>query len=229
MRKLILKMHVSIDGFAGGPNGESGWIFPSMDEGTTAWTLDTLWQAGVHIMGRRTFYDMACYWPYTMDPFAAPMNEIPKVVFSKKGLLEPVSEKLTTRGFKDAPPLQQPEGSEYLSPHAATWAEVTVLTGDLATEITRMKQQPGKDILAHGGAGFVQSLVRTGLIDEYRLLTHPVALGAGLPVFYALSKPIDLKLVSITPFPSGAAAHIYRPACLPDAADYPNPPPIITR
>jgi dihydrofolate reductase len=53
--------------------------------------------------------------------------------------------------------------------------------------------------------------VTTGLIDEYQLLTHPVVLGAGLPLFSAIDKPVDLKLVSVTSFQSGAVAHVYRP------------------
>ncbi len=77
MRKLVLKMHVSVDGFVGGPNGEVDWVFKSMDEGAMAWTVDALWQAGVHIMGSRTYYDMAAYWPTSTEPFAPPMNEIP--------------------------------------------------------------------------------------------------------------------------------------------------------
>src|SRR5882762_6043023 len=95
-RKLILKMSVSVDGFVGGPNGEIDWIFKSMDDKAAAWTLDKIWQAGVHIMGSRTFYDMAAYWPYSTEPFAAPMNEIPKMVFSKKAVIEPLSDALTT-------------------------------------------------------------------------------------------------------------------------------------
>jgi riboflavin biosynthesis pyrimidine reductase len=69
------------------------------------------------------------------------------------------------------------------SPNAASWAEAQIANGDLATEIGRLKQQPGKDIVAHGGAGFAQSIARLGLIDEYRLVVHPVALGAGLSLF----------------------------------------------
>jgi RibD C-terminal domain len=57
VRKLILKMQVSIDGFVAGANGEAEWVFRSQDEGATAWILDTLWQAGVHIMGSHTFHD----------------------------------------------------------------------------------------------------------------------------------------------------------------------------
>ena len=64
MRKLILKMSVSFDGFVGGPNGEIDWFIKT----TTSWILGTLWQAGVHIMGSRTFCDMAAYWPYADEP-----------------------------------------------------------------------------------------------------------------------------------------------------------------
>ena len=215
MRKLIMKMSVSVDGFVGGPNGEIDWIFKSMNDKAAAWVLDTLGQAGLHIMGSRTFYDMAAYWPYATEPFAAPMNEIPKVIFSKKAVLEPVSDALTTTALKDASrinPKQGMKNREIVSPAAFTTADTKVASGDLAEEIARLKQQPGKDILAHGGATFAQSLARLGLVDEYRLLTHPVVLGRGLPLFSTISKPIDLKLVSTTVFDTGTIAHVYRPA-----------------
>jgi dihydrofolate reductase len=84
MRKLTLKKSMSIDGFVGGSNGEVDWIFNSTDAAVTAWLVEMLWESGVHVMGSRTFHDMAAYWPYSTDPLAAPMNEIPKVVFSRK-------------------------------------------------------------------------------------------------------------------------------------------------
>ncbi len=74
----------------------------------------------------------------------------------------------------------------------------------------KLKKQPGKDLIAHGGAGFAQSLVQTGLIDEFWLLTHPVALGHGLPLFSLLRKPLYPKLATVTAFSSGAVAHVYR-------------------
>jgi len=209
MRKLILKMSVSIDGFVGGPNGEIDWIFKTMDEEATNWTLNAVWQAGVHIMGSRTFYDMASYWPYSTEVFAAPMNAIPKMAFSRKGSLQLKTEDWTTRAFKDASSVAS-EKPKAVSPDAASWKEARVAS-DPKQEITRLKQEPGKDILAHGGAGFAQSLIQLGLVDEYQLLTHPVALGKGLPLFAAITKPIDFQLVSVTPFKSGAAAHVYRP------------------
>jgi len=211
MRKLILKMSVSVDGFVGGPNGEIDWIFRSMDKSAAKWTVGVIWQAGVHIMGSRTFHDMAAYWPYSDEIFAAPMNEIPKVVFSKNSSIKNSGEELTTRAFEDASKINKPEGLKTSTQNLATWTNAAVAAGDLKEEIIRLKQQPGKDILAHGGATFAQSLVRTGLIDEYQLLVHPVALGAGLPLFSALPEPIDLKLVSATMFGSGAVAHVYQP------------------
>ena len=213
MRKLILKMSISADGFVGGLNGEIDWIFRSMDNSVAAWTVDLLWQAGVHIMGSRTFHDMASYWPASNEPFAAPMNEIPKVVFTRKGFIEPTSDELTTNALKDA--RMYSEGlfnvSDTLSLHAHTWANAEVATGDLTNEIARLKQQEGKFILAHGGAGFAQSLVRLGLVDEYRLLIHPVILGKGLSLFSTATTPFDLKLESSITFKTGAIANVYIP------------------
>ncbi|HZW71241.1 MAG TPA: dihydrofolate reductase family protein [Hanamia sp.] len=69
------------------------------------------------------------------------------------------------------------------SPATASWAEARVFDGDLAEGIRELKSGPGKPILAIGGAGFMRSLIATGLIDEYHLVTHPVVLGGGLPIF----------------------------------------------
>jgi dihydrofolate reductase len=208
MRKLILRMNVSIDGFVGGPNGEIDWIFKSFDDSASRWTVETLWQMGVHIMGSRTFRDMAAYWPSSTDPIAAPMNEIPKVVFTRTGL----EQAATTQALADATRLR-PEGSVASTPsNLASWTNPGVAQGELGTEVARLKQQDGKPILAHGGASFARSLVRHGLVDEYWLLVHPVALGRGLPLFSEIEKPLDLQLVSATAFDGGAVAHIYRPA-----------------
>lgn len=209
MRRLVLKMCISIDGFIGGPHGEVDWIFETLDESATAWLEDTLWQAGVHIMGSHTFRDMAAYWPCSSERLAAPMNQIPKIVFSKKGLVEPRGPRLTAT-FRD-PSLLLKSRSTSLSPNVATWTDAAVASGDLTEEIGRLKRQPGKDILAHGGARFVQSLVKLGLIDEYRLLIHPVVLGSGLRLFANLERPLDLTLVSTTVFGGGTVAHVYRP------------------
>ena len=111
--------------------------------------METVGNAGAHLMGANTYAVMAAFWPGAAGPFATPMNEIPKVVFSNS---------LTS----------------------ADWGETTIATGDLAASIMRLKQErSGGYLLAHGGARFARSLVETGLIDEYRLLIHPVVLGEG--------------------------------------------------
>lgn len=74
-----------------------------------------------------------------------------------------------------------------------------------------MKAQSGGDILAWGGAAFLQALVRTRLVDELRLVINPVALGAGLPLFKGLAAPVELELVEAAAYACSQALHIYRP------------------
>ena len=90
------------------------------------------------------------------------------------------------------------------------WAEARVFDGDLATEISKLKSEPGKPIAAIGGAGFMRSLIATGLIDEYHLVTHPIVLGEGLAIFDGVARPMDLELVDVKAFPGGVVAHTYR-------------------
>jgi dihydrofolate reductase len=87
-----------------------------------------------------------------------------------------------------------------------------VMSGDLAKGIAQLKREPGKDIVAWGGASFARSLIRLGLPDEYRLLVHPAALGKGLPIFSELPKSFALKLVSSKAFEKGAVGNVYQPA-----------------
>lgn len=211
MRKLILKMSISVDGFVADANSEGNWIFTSMDEGAVDWTMMSIWQAGLHIMGSRTFRDMASWWPSSKEVYAAPMNEIPKAVFSKNPSATAPAP-ATTQALRDAVRKRdeaQAQGSN--GANEESWRNARVMSGDLGADIAQLKSEPGKDIMAHGGAGFARSLVRSGLVDEYQLLVHPIALGQGLPIFSELPKPIVLHLVSATAFPAGAAAHVYRP------------------
>lgn len=184
MRDVVLQMQVSLDGFAGTLDGDVAWAFPGFDDEFTRWSADSLWQAGVHIMGAETGKGLAAYWPSADlekrdEPFAAPMNEIPKVVFSRS--------------------------LDHLD-----WNETRIAKGNLAEEIGRLKEEDGKYILVHGGVRFAQSLSRQGLIDVYQLVTHPVILGAGLPLFSELTEPLRLELTEVKPFPAGAVLHIYR-------------------
>lgn len=183
-------MSISVDGFVSGPNGENDWIFKSGDEQSKAWGAGQSREAGLIIMGRKSFEAMAPYWPTSTDAFAGPMNEIPKAVFTKKG-------------YKGYDPGPDP------SPAAASWAHARIFDGDLAEGINELKAGDGKPIAAIGGAGFMRSLIATGLVDEFILVTRPVVLGTGLPIFDGLIKPSYLKLVDVKVFPKGTIAHFY--------------------
>jgi dihydrofolate reductase len=210
MRDLILKMSLSIDGFVGGPDGGIKWVFDS-DQEAAAWTVETVWNASLHIMGSRTFHDMAAYWPTSTEVYAPPMNQIPKAVFSRQGpaILKAAD---TTAALSDARANAGTGQPAALQPGAESWAQAYVAIGDLAEEVAKLKAQEGKPIIAHGGAGFARSLVARGLVDQYALLVHPVALGKGLPIFSDLALPRPLKLMSSKAFPAGSVAQIYRPA-----------------
>ena len=81
MRSVVLMMSVSVDGYVAGPHGHAGAL-PEPDQ-LKRWKLDRIRRAGTHIMGRVTYEEMAGHWPTSTDDYAALMNEIPKVVFSK--------------------------------------------------------------------------------------------------------------------------------------------------
>ena len=200
MRDLILKMSMSIDGFVSDLDGTNKWMFGS-DQEAKAWSVETVGNASLHIMGSRTFRSMAAYWPTSTDMFAPPMNRIPKAVFSRQGP--------AILGNKTAPKDAQSAG---LQPGAASWGQAYVASGDLTEEIATLKSQGGKPIIAHGGASFARSLVAHGLVDQLILLVHPVALGKGLPLFSELAAPMRLKLMCSKAFPGGAVAQIYRAA-----------------
>lgn len=186
MRKLVLKMSMSLDGFVAGPNGEMDWALRTRSKDSAAWVLDTLRWAGLHAVGRCSYQAWTSYWPQSTDPMAAPMNDIPKVVFTHQQSLR-------------------------LPARLGNWSTAHIANGDLADEIRRLKNQSGNYVLAQGGVGFARSLVRLGLIDEYRLVIHPVALGAGRPLFSDVPGPLDLQLVDSEVFASGVAAQVYRP------------------
>ena len=93
----------------------------------------------------------------------------------------------------------------------ADWAESRIADGELADEIDRLRRERGGIILAHGGKTFLDALIGAGLVDEYRLVIHPVAIGHGAGLFEALPAPLRLELVEAHTFPTGTAVHTYRP------------------
>ena len=192
MRDLILKMAISVDGFVSDLDGRNTWMFGA-DQEAKAWGEEFIWNASLHIMGSRTF---SPYWQTSTDPFAAPMNQIPKAVFSRQG---PAI-------------LSNVDTMAALQPGAGSWAEAHVASGELAEEIAKLKAQEGKPIIAHGGVSFARALVAQGLVDQFALIVAPVALGEGLPLFSELAAPLRLELTSSKAFPGGAVAQIYRAA-----------------
>jgi dihydrofolate reductase len=175
MASLVLKMSVSLDGFVAPVDGSADWVAAGRSDDGARWTVETLSNAGAHLIGATTYAAWAGYWPGAAGPFAKPMNEIPKVVFSN-------------------------------SLASADWGETTIAGGDLAAAITRLKQDSDGYLLAHGGVRFARSLVETGLIDEYRLVIHPVVLGAGERLFTA---PLTIEPLRTTAFSGGAVAHVF--------------------
>jgi dihydrofolate reductase len=176
MTSLILKMSISLDGYIAPADGSSGWEAAGRSPDGAEWVLDTVSNASAHLIGAATYTRWATFWPGASGPFAKPMNEIPKVVFSN-------------------------------SLSSADWPETTIATGDLAEAVTRLKQERSDGyLLAQGGVRFARSLVQTGLIDEYRLVVHPVVLGAGEQLF---TTPLTIEPVSTIAFTSGAVAHVF--------------------
>ncbi|MER8968720.1 dihydrofolate reductase family protein [Mesorhizobium sp. M0808] len=210
MRDLILKMSISIDGFVSDLEGRNTWMFGA-DQEAKAWGVEFIWNSSLHIMGSRSFRDMAAWWPTSCEQFAAPMNQIPKAVFSRRGpeILREVSK---SAALDEARAVNAGTGQPAkLQPGGESWAEAYVASGDLAEEVAKLKAQEGKPIIAHGGVSFARSLVAQGLVDQLALMVAPVALGKGLPLFSELVAPMSLKLVSSKAFPGGAVAQIYRP------------------
>lgn len=187
MRDLILTMAMSLDGFVCGPEGKIDWIFNG-DQEAIAWKVETVSGAGLHIMGSRTFRSMAGFWPTAAGPFAAPMNAIPKAVFSKQGAA--VLDAATT----------------------GNWQDAYVASGDLGEEIAKLKAANGKPIVAHGGASFARSLIAADLVDQFRLMVYPLALGSGQPIFSGVAPLRRLEPVESRPFPKGTQAQVYRRA-----------------
>lgn len=184
MRELILKMSMSLDGFVSDLEGRNTWMFGG-DQEAKEWSVATLWDASLHIMGSRTFAAMAGHWPTSGDMFAPPMNDIPKAVFARHGATMPSD--------------------------SGSWGQAYVASGDLAEEIAALKAEDGKPIVAHGGVGFARSLVAAGLVDRFVLVVAPVALGTGMALFSDLAAPMRLALVDSRAFPGGAVAQVYRP------------------
>jgi dihydrofolate reductase len=180
-RKVILRMVISLDGFATSPDGTHEWMFEWFGEDSTRRTLLALEQAGVHAMGRHSYEIMGPHWAASTGPVATAMNEKPKAVFS--------------RTLKDAG----------WGPTEIFGGELSAAIAEL-----KARDDKGT-ILVHGGPTLAASLIRLGLIDEYQLSTVPIAIGAGRSPFAELDRHLKLEVVEEQRFRSGALAQTLVP------------------
>jgi dihydrofolate reductase len=180
-RKVILKMVMSLDGFATSPDGTHDWMFEWFGGDSGEWNRRALDEAGVHAMGRCSYEIMGPHWAASEGPIATSMNSKPKAVFSR------------TLKQADWGPAEIFGGD---------------LGADIAE--LKARDDEGT-ILVHGGPTFAQSLTRLGLVDEYQLTTVPIAIGAGRSPFADLEAHLKLDVVEEERFKSGARAQILVP------------------
>jgi dihydrofolate reductase len=177
MRKVIYAMNVTLDGFVEGPNRELDWSNP--DEELHRFWNDQEREIDTSLYGRRLYEIMNDYWPTADEDSSAPDYVLEFAQIWKE-----------MRKVVFSTTLEKVEGNSRLAKDST------------ADEVAELKAQPGKDI-AVGGPTLAASLIRLDLVDEYRLVVHPVVLGAGLPFFPSLDQSIDLRLLETRTLGSG--------------------------
>lgn len=193
MRKVILSMMVSLDGSIARANGELDWFLT--DEAFEVEMLDLLHSVDACIFGRTSYEQLAAYWP-TAGTAAA--EETPGGFTSKARQVE-FAELMNT--------LPKIVCSRTLS--NVSWTPARILKDDIPGAITRMKQEPGKDLVLFAGADIAATFMAHDLFDEYRLMVHPVVLGNGVPLFRDLPADRTLKLLRARTLPSGVVLMHY--------------------
>lgn len=193
MSKVISFMHVSLDGFTAGRNGELEWAI--VDEEVNPFVDGLFRNVGTALYGCVTYLMMQSYWPTVLtDPDSATrdlhharwVENIAKIVFSRT---------LTS----------------------ADWNNTRLVKDKIAEEITALKQQPGGDLMIFGSPGLTHSFMQLGLIDEYRLFLNPIILGGGIPLFQGIPDWTKLKLLDTKTFSAGVVGLHYE-AIKPDSA-----------
>ena len=190
MRKIISLIHLSLDGFAAGPNDELDWISYDSELEQYAHSLHDLTDAV--IWGRRTYEGMAGYWLTVPGNPASTPAELEHARWLDNATKIVVSRTLARIDWGDA--------------------HNTVLIQDnISEEINTIKQQPGKDIWFLGSTMLAQTFMQLDLIDEYRINMNPVVLGLGKPLFASVTRTFPLKLLESRTFKSGVVALRYEP------------------
>ncbi len=181
MRKVIVSIFVTLDGYIADDEGSTGWFIT--DEAVNNYSMNLLNASDTLLLGRKTYELFRGYWPTANDPGAKELNTMEKVVFSRT--LEAVD--------------------------WGTWDNARLVKDDVGEEVKRLKAQPGKDMVIFAGAGIISTFRKLDRIDEYRLLLHPLVMGSGLPLFTAGDERLNLKLVSAEPLEHGMVLLTYQP------------------
>jgi dihydrofolate reductase len=182
MRKVVSWLFISLDGVVEAPNE---WQFDVMDNSMIADITSQTEAEDAMLMGRVTYQDWLPYWPASTDePYASHINNIPKYVVS------------TTLGKVEW----------------GKWQKPTLIKGNLSEEISRLKKQPGGNIGVSGSPTLVRSLLRDNLLDELKLMIHPVVVGRGKRLFTEDVRLQRLQLVDSKVTGTGVAILTYQPA-----------------
>lgn len=186
MRTLVSFMHVSLDGFVDGPNGEMDWI--KVDDEMFEYAGQRTNESDTALYGRVTYQMMEAYWPTAADQpnatkhdkeHGAWYNKVDKVILSK-----------TMQGQ------QLPN--------------TIIISDDIEHRMSALKQQAGKEIIIFGSPGASHTLMQLGLIDEFWLFVNPILLGKGIPMFKDVKEVTKLSLVKSIPFASGVVCLHYK-------------------
>ncbi|GAO41391.1 hypothetical protein FPE01S_01_04030 [Flavihumibacter petaseus NBRC 106054] len=172
-------MHISLDGFVAGPNGEMNWI--KVDEELFDFVGKRISEGDTALYGRVTYQMMEGYWPGAGDkPNASKHDKDHSKWYGK------VHKVVLSKTMKDT-----------------VLTNTTIISDDLAARINEIKQQPGNDILLFGSPSATHSLLRLNLIDGFWLFVNPIILGKGIPLFEGIQDTIKLKLVTTQQFTNG--------------------------
>jgi dihydrofolate reductase len=176
MRKVNVFDNVSLDGFFTDAKGDMSWAH-KQDEEWNAFASANASGNGELLFGRVTYDMMAAFWP---TPQAAKM--LPKVAAGMNAMRKTVfSRTLDT----------------------VAWQNTVLMKGDLVTEVRRLKQQPGPDIVILGSGSIVSQLTQARLIDEYQLVLNPIVVGRGRSLFETVVGTLNLTLTKTQSFRNG--------------------------
>jgi dihydrofolate reductase len=189
MRRLKLQVQITLDAFIARTGGEQDWMTWEWDKDLETYTSKLTENVDQILLGRKLAADFIPYWEEAAskpdaEDYAKNFHQLPKLVFSNSLRPEDVKEK--------------------------KWKNTRVVTGDLAQEIPRLKEATGGDMIVYGGANFISSLIREGLIDDYYFYINPVAISTGLPIFHRIEKDLELSLIESRGFDCGIVVNHYR-------------------